>query len=127
LLARRFIGAGIGCVVDDAIFPKGPEADYVGWRRDLEGMSHRLVVLFPSLDVVVKRDGERPPSHRVGLKFLEIIHERMNHWRDGDSVPVIDNSCLSVGQTVQAIEAVVGESQRDWGRMESNKSAQDVP
>ena len=126
LLARRFIGAGIGCVVDDAIFPKGREADYPGWRRELEGMSHRLVVLLPSLDVVIKRDGERPPPLRVGLNFLKIIHERMPPWGDSESVPVIDNSYLSVSQTVRAIEAVVGESQRDLGGMTSNRPAQNV-
>ena len=47
--------------------------------------------------------------------------------RDGYAVPVIDNSCLSVGQTVQAIEAVLGESHRDLDGMKSNKPAQNVP
>lgn len=127
VLARRFIGAGFRCVIDDAIFPDWSEADFPGWRRELEGISHRLVVLFPSLDVVTERDGERPPPRRVGLKFLKIIHEMMTPWGDSESVPVIDNSYLSVSQTVRAIEAVLGESQRDLGGMTSNRPAQNVP
>jgi hypothetical protein len=42
-------------------------------------------------------------------------------------MPVIDNAHLSVGQTAQAIEAALGESQIDSDGMKSNKPAQNVP
>ena len=42
-------------------------------------------------------------------------------------MPVIDNSRLSVSQTVQAIEAVLGESHRDLDGMKSSMPAQNVP
>lgn len=94
LMARRFNEAGFGCVIDDAIFPDWQEADYPGWSRELQGLSHRLVVLLPSLDVVLKRDGERPPTSQVGLKFVKIIHEMMIPWQSQSDAPVIDNSSL---------------------------------
>ena len=112
LLARRFIGAGFRCVIDDAIFPDWPEADYPGWQRELEGIPHRLVVLLPSLDVVIQRDGERPPDSQVGLKFVKIIHEMMTPWENRSEVPVIDNSSMSILQTVVAIEAALGHTPR---------------
>lgn len=31
LLARRFVGAGIKRVIDDAVFPDWTEVDYPGW------------------------------------------------------------------------------------------------
>ena len=110
LLARRFIEAGFRCVIDDAIFPEWTEADYPGWSRELEGLSHRLVVLLPSLDVVIKRDGERPPPRQVGLKFVKIIHKMMIPWQGRSEAPAIDNSALTVGQTVGAIEAALAEA-----------------
>ena len=108
-MARRFNEAGFRCVIDDAIFPDWPEADFPGWQRELEGMSHRLVVLLPSLDVVIKRDVERA-SHRVGLKFVKIIHEMMTPWQSDPEVAVIDNSNMSIGETVGAIEAAIGQT-----------------
>ena len=109
LLARRFIGAGINCVIDDVVFPDWPEADYPGWSRELGGMVHRLVVLLPALDAVLKRNREREAYHRLPPEMMKMTYEMMVPWRDCAGVPVIDNSCLSVGQTVRAIEAAIGE------------------
>ena len=110
LLARRFVEAGFKCVIDDAIFPVGSETDYPGWQRALEGVSNRLVILSPSLEVVIERDGKRDASRQVGLKFLKIIHEMMVPWQRDPEVTVIDNSSLSISQTVRAIEAALGQT-----------------
>ncbi len=110
LLARRFVEAGFKCVIDDAIFPDSSETNYPGWQRELDGMSYRLVVLFPSLGVVIKRDGRRPARSRLGPEFLKIVYERMGPWQMDPSLQVIDNSTLSVRQTVKAMESALGQT-----------------
>jgi hypothetical protein len=44
----------------------------------------------------------------LGLKFVEKIHEMMTPWQGHSEVPVIDNSSLSIDQTMKAIEAALG-------------------
>ena len=111
MLARRFVAAGIRCVIDDAIFREWPEADYPPWSRELHGLTHRLVVLLPTLDVALRRNSERRGSRLLSPEMTGMIHDMMIAWRDDEVALVIDNSALSVDQTVRSIEAALSGQQ----------------
>lgn len=108
LLARRFREAGIGCVIDDAIFPSGPEPGYPAWSEELRGVPHGLVVLLPTLEAIIERNHGREGNRRLAPEMLTTIYEMMTPWRD-KAVPIIDNSDLSVTQTILAIETALSD------------------
>ena len=107
-LAARYVEVGITCAVDDAIFPEWPAADYAGWRDALAGVEHAVVVLLPRLDVVLERNERQPRVGRRRLRreTVEVIYELMLPWREA-GVPVIDNSDLSIAETVAEIDRAV--------------------
>ena len=113
-MARRYVEAGIACVIDDAIFPswpgEQPGADYEGWRREFGELPHRLIILMPKLDVVRDRNRARGEHHTLHPEMLNAIYRQMKPWRDHPGLPVIDNSRLSIGQTVAAVESVLAET-----------------
>ena len=55
------------------------------------------------------------------------LEGRLEIGADGRTMTQTSIPALMNAYDEQAIEAVLGESQRDWGRMKSNKSAQHVP
>ena len=114
MLARRFRDSGMRCVVDDAVFPEWIESDYAGWKRELDGLSHQLVVLLPTLEATLARDKERPSSRQVGHDLVETIYEMMTSWRNQD-VLIVDNSTLSVDDTVHAIDHAIARRRTNHG------------
>ncbi len=111
MLASRFFDAGAGCVIDDAIFPDGQsgprEAHYEEWVRELEGRcSHRLVVLLPTLATCLQRNSDRT-EHGLSAPDIEIIYQQMVPWRDRNDIVVLDNSSLSVEETISTIEVAL--------------------
>jgi hypothetical protein len=110
-IARRYVGSGIGCAVDDAIFPNWPEVGYGRWESALEGVPHVLVVLLPRLDVARRRNDAGHDGHRrLRAETVRMIYNDMLPWRATD-VPIIDNSDLSVGETVNELDRVLGDVQ----------------
>jgi hypothetical protein len=107
-LAKRYAEAGISCAIDDAIFPDWSAADYAGWRTPLGRTPHALVVLLPRFEVVVERnqDDHRRGHRKLRRETLETIYTMMLPWRDSD-VPLIDNSELSVEETVSEIDRIL--------------------
>ena len=101
--------AGIGCVIDDAIFPDSGEAGYSAWSRELDGVRHRVIVLLPSLAAAIDRNGRREGIRHLNPEMLETIYARMASWRENELVPVIDYSCLSVSQTILPVETALGQ------------------
>lgn len=106
-MARRFVGEGIACVIDDAIFPLWEGVDYTGWRRLLADVPHMLVVLLPRYEVVVARNNRRQGRRLLAPALLRTIYDMMMPWAEQSEFPVIDNSALSLAETAQAIQRQV--------------------
>ena len=112
-LAINYINAGFLCVIDDAIFPEWEEVNYAGWQELLAGAPHYLIVLFPDFEYLVQRNRQRSGNRLLSEAMLRVIYDLMLPWRDQDAVPVIDNSKLSIDETVEALEVEVGRV-RKW-------------
>lgn len=110
-MARRYAAVDYSCIVDapgiyvDGGVPWEPYTHAV-WRRALDGVDWRLVVLQPDVELVceraVARQGRRQPPEAI----LRAIHAAMEAWRDVEGVTVIDNTTLTVEETVAALVAV---------------------
>lgn len=96
---REYAAAGYVCVIDDAVFPDWPEVSVDGWQRELGDLSLCLVALMPSPDVLAERNTSRSGHRRLTPETLKIIHGQMEGWRPR-GVPIIDNTDLSVDETV---------------------------
>jgi predicted kinase len=108
-LARRYVEAGIGCAVDDAVFPEWAEVGYGRWESALGDVPHALVVLLPRLEVARRRNESGHDGHRrLRADTMRMIYDDMLPWHDSD-VPVIDNSDLSVAETVAEIDRVLAD------------------
>jgi AAA domain len=109
MIARRYVESGIGCAVDDAIFPEWTEVGYDRWDRALRDVQHALVVLFPRLEVALQRNGEGHDGHRrLRAETLRMIYDDMLPWRDTNA-SIIDNSDLSIAETVAEVERVLAD------------------
>ena len=110
-MARRYADADYTCVVDapgiyvDGGVPWEPYT-HAAWRRALDGVEWRLVVLQPDVELVceraVARQGVRQPPEGI----LRAIHAAMEAWRGVDGVTVVDNSDLSVEETVAVLDEI---------------------
>jgi adenylate kinase family enzyme len=108
-IARRYVDSGITCAVDDAIFPAWAEVGYERWDQALADAPHALVVLLPRLEVARRRNESGHDGHRrLRADTMRMIYDDMLPWRDTDA-PVIDNSELSVAETVAEIDRVLAE------------------
>lgn len=113
-MARRYVAAGITCVIDDAIFPQWADVNYAGWRQLLPDLAHHLVVLLPSLAVVTERNARRHGRRLLAPEMLSTIYDMMAPWREQSHYPVIDSSTLSIAETATAIQRAV-EAMRERG------------
>lgn len=102
-MARRFLDAGYGVIIDDVI----ADDDLPRYRRALAGTEHELhfVVLLPALDVVLRRERERPTEwHRGG--HLETVYQRFAGWRE---VATIDPDDLAPELVADRVMALASE------------------
>lgn len=110
-MARRYAAADYTCVVDapgiyiDGGVPWEPYT-HAAWRRALRDVDWRLVVLQPDVEVIcaraVARQGVRQPPEAI----LRAIHAAMEPWREVPNVTVLDNTSLTVEETVAALNEV---------------------
>ncbi len=110
-MARRYGAADYTCVIDapgiyvDGAVPWEPYT-HAAWRRALNGVDWRLIVLHPDVELVcqraVAREGRRQPPEDI----LRAIHSAMDQWRDVVGVTVLDTTRLTVEETVEALEAL---------------------
>ncbi|MEU8670040.1 AAA family ATPase [Streptomyces anulatus] len=107
LAVREYVSAGYACVVDDAIFPDWDAVSVQGWERDLGDIAVRLVVLMPSIETLEKRNSRRTGHRLLSSETIGIIREQMSGWVER-GVPLIDNSSMSVEDTVRGLDAVLG-------------------
>ncbi|MET8330829.1 AAA family ATPase [Streptomyces sp. NPDC005181] len=104
---REYTEIGYACVVDDAVFPDWDAVGLDRWEQELQGLSVRLVVLMPSVDVLERRNSARRGHRRLAMETLEIIYGQMSGWRDRD-VPMIDNSHMGVEEALRALDELMG-------------------
>ena len=61
-------------------------------------------MLLPSFDKVLERNRVRSGSSRLKESTLRIIYDSMIEWRDYPDAVVIDNSDLTIEETVEALD-----------------------
>ena len=103
----NYLSADIQVVIDDAVFPKWDSAGIDGWNKALSGVAINLVVLMPDWSVVLERNSGRDGQRFVPEDVLRIIYDDMAVWREKPDVPTIDNSNLSVAETIDEIERLI--------------------
>ncbi len=104
VVAREYVGSGYCCAIDDAVFPDWPEVGHGKWQAALGPTRHRLIVLLPSFDKVLERNRARSGSSRLKESTVGMIYDMMIEWRDHSDAVVIDNSDLSIEETVEALD-----------------------
>lgn len=104
--AREYLRNNVGCVIDDGLLPGHSVISYERWREALGELDHRVVILLPDLETCLTRNAGREPAKRLSDELVRRFHRRSQAWLDTD-VPVIDNSGLSVAETVAAINAAL--------------------
>jgi hypothetical protein len=107
-IARRYVESGISCAVDDAIFPAWAAVGYDGWRSALRDVPHMLLVLLPRLEVARDRNVGHEGHRRLRPETVQTIYDDMLPWREA-GVPLIDNSDLSVAETVAEVDRLLDD------------------
>ncbi len=102
-LARRFLGAGYGVIIDDVATP----GDLPLYRDALAGCGHavHLVLLLPPLDAVLEAERERP-SEWHGSERLESLHRQLQAW---SGVAVVDPAGLAPDLVADRVMALAAE------------------
>ncbi len=102
-MARRFLDAGYGVVIDDVVTPD----DLPAYREALAGCraAAHFVVLLPPLAVVLERERARPTEwHRAGR--LEELHRTLSQWH---GVATIDPGDLAADLVADRVMALAAE------------------
>jgi len=96
-MARRFLGAGYGVVIDDVI----TEEDLATYRDALGDRAELMhfVVLLPAIDALA-REGKRLPDR------IRVLHERFASWQ---GVALIDPGSLAPEIIADRIMALTAE------------------
>jgi len=103
VVATKFVESGISCVIDDAVFPNWDPVGLEQWKHAFEPIGIDLVVLLPQWGVISDRNAARNETDRIPQEMLRKIYDDMAGWRDRPDVPVVDNSNLSIAETVDEI------------------------
>jgi tRNA uridine 5-carbamoylmethylation protein Kti12 len=102
-MARRFLDAGYGVVIDDIV----TQDDLLSYRDALAGCSWpvHFVVLLPDLDLLLEREHERPTEwQRAGR--LEELYRRFEQWSTG---PRIDPAALAPELVADRVMSLAAE------------------
>lgn len=97
-MAKRFLIAGYGVVVDDVVC----QDELQIYREALVGSQSALhfVVLLPKLDLLLAREGKRVSGR------LEALHQRFSDWRD---IATIDPEDLAPELVADRVMALASE------------------
>jgi chloramphenicol 3-O-phosphotransferase len=102
-MARRFLDAGYGVVIDDIVTPD----ELPAYREALAGCraTAHFVVLLPPLDLLVERERARPTEwHRAGR--LDVVYQRFAGWND---VAIVDPDALAPELVADRVMALAAE------------------
>ncbi|MBI2011387.1 AAA family ATPase [Candidatus Daviesbacteria bacterium] len=102
-VVKIYLAEGYNCVIDDAVFPEWEEAGLDNWKQVLGPVAMKVVVLMPSFDALIRRNFLREGEEKLSDEMVKTIYEMMESWKDKEEV-VIDNSNLTVEQTVEELE-----------------------
>ena len=94
----------ISCVIDDVVFPNWEPSGLDRWKRALGPIDIDLVAIIPQWSVIRDRNAARDETDRIPQEMLRKIYDDMVGWRDRPDVPVVDNSTLSITETIIEIE-----------------------
>ena len=109
-VATNFIKSEIDVVIDDVAFPDWEPSGLGRWERALEPIRVELVVLIPDWATVVERNSVRDAHDQLPEPMLRKIYDDMSGWRNRSDVVLIDNSKLSIDETVAEIDRKLGQS-----------------
>jgi chloramphenicol 3-O-phosphotransferase len=101
-LAGPFLAAGYDVAIDDVFEPAAFEAY---WRPRLGDRAFALVIVRPSLEATLARSARR--QKRVLEQHTRSQHEATGGW---DARFVVDTTGLSVEESLERVEAVIGGS-----------------
>jgi chloramphenicol 3-O-phosphotransferase len=107
-VAKNYLNAGVQVVVDDAVFPDWDDVGFERWKEKLSPIDIDLVVLSPGWNEVFDRNASRGGSDRLSESMLRTVYDDMFGWRDRADVSIIDNSNMTVAQTLTEIELALG-------------------
>jgi hypothetical protein len=96
-------------VIDDVVFPNWEPAGLQHLVEVFSPNEVKLIALIPSWGVVVERNSARGERYRLPEKMLRTIYDDMSAWRERGDVLVIDNSELSVAETIAEMERLIRE------------------
>jgi hypothetical protein len=108
-VAANYLISEIGVVIDDAVFPNWQEAGLEPWVQAFSPIEVKLVALIPSWDVVLDRNNPRAVADRIPEEMLKTIYNDMLGWREIPDVQIIDNSNLSIAESITELERLIGE------------------
>jgi hypothetical protein len=108
-VVSRYLYTGYQVVVGDALFPDWETVGLGPWRRVMAPIEVDVVALMPDWEVVLARDKGRAASLQIPDEMRRTIYDDMAGWSERSDVAVIDNSVMSVGETVAEIARLAGE------------------
>ncbi len=102
-MARRFLDAGYGVVIDDIVTPDELSA----YREGLAGCAAtaHFAVLLPPLDLLLERERARPTEWRRAGR-LEAVYQRFAAWA---GVAVVDPDALAPELVADRVMALAAE------------------
>jgi len=103
-VTKNYFESGIEVVIDDVVFPNWEPSGLERWRAALSPIEIDFVMLFPTWEAVQARNLERSEEDRLPVPMLRKIYDDMAGWKSRSDVTVIDNSELSVAESVIKIE-----------------------
>ena len=108
-VAANYLVSDFEVVIDDVVFPNWEPVGLQPWVKAFSPIEVKLIALIPSWEVVIERNSVRSKPYQLPEKMLRTIYDDMAAWRERSDVSVIDNSGLSVADTVTEIERLISE------------------
>ena len=102
-MARRFLAAGYGVIIDD-IVTQDDLSIYAAALQPADFAAH-FVVLLPALPVVLARERGRPTEWNRGGR-LEALHRRLSQW---EGVAMLDPDALAPELVADRVMALAAE------------------
>jgi chloramphenicol 3-O-phosphotransferase len=111
--AHGYVGAGVSCVIDDAVFPDWSEVGLARWLGELDGCDVDVVVMLADLPSLRERNARRSGRHRLAEPVLEVIHDRMQGWRR-HGLPIVESGDHSIDEIADLVARALEGGGRSW-------------
>jgi len=104
-LAKNLLEAGFDVFIDDVII----SGELINEYKKHLGKELKIIVLLPTETTITKRDGVRGPDDKMGKRATE-LHKKFFEAKDKINWQVIDNSKITIDETVQKIKVLTNET-----------------